>query len=61
MALDSSFVILDLGEFIFLKMDLISPLNSSASPCFTFWHTFSTWAMYCPIGGSCVIMAKLGP
>ena len=44
-----------------LKMDFISPLSSSTSPCFSCWHTFSTLATYSPIEGSLATTAKLSP
>ena len=42
-------------------MVLISPLNSSASPCLSCEHAFSKEAMYLPTGGDLGTMAKLGP
>ena len=56
-ALASSFEILDWGGF---KMVLVSPLSSSASPCFSCWHTFSTAAIYSVIGGCLSTTAKFG-
>ena len=57
----SSLVILFVGTLIFLRMALISPLNSSALPGINFVQTFSIEAMYSPTGEFLGRMAKLGP
>ena len=46
---------------MFLRIDLISPCNSSTLPCFSCWHTLSISDTYLLIGGSLVTTAKLGP
>ena len=57
----SSLVMLFAGVLIFLRMALISPLNSSALPGINFVQAFSIEAMYSPTGGFLGRMAKLGP
>ena len=57
----SSIVILFPGVLIFLRMVLISPLNSSALPGFSLVQAFSIEAMYLPTGGFLGRIAKLGP
>ena len=42
-------------------MVLISPLNSSASPCLSCEHAFSIEAMYLPTGGDLGTITKFGP
>ena len=42
-------------------MVLILPLSSSAAPCSSFWHTFSTSVMHSMKGGSLGTTAKFGP
>ena len=61
MALHSSLVMFCLGVFAFFKMVLILPLSSSATPCSSFWHTFSTSIMQSTRGGSLSTIAKFGP
>ena len=57
----SSLVMFNLGGCIFFRMDLISPLSSSASPCFSCEHACSIKAMYSPTGGHLGTTAKFGP
>ena len=61
MALHSSLVMFCLGVFAFFNMVLILPLSSSATPCSSFWHTFSTSVMQSTMGGSLSTIAKFGP
>ena len=60
-ALASFFAMFSLGGQMFFKINLISPLSSSAFPCFNCWHTLSVSDMYSLTGGSLVTTAKLGP
>ena len=53
-------MILNFGAWIFFYTDLISPLNSSAFPCWSWLHTFSMATMYSPTGGLLGTMAKFG-
>ena len=57
----SSFVMLDLGGWIFFRTALTSALNSSASPWAKFWHVCSTAAIYSPMGGHLGVIAKFVP
>ena len=57
----SSLVILFVGVLIFLRMVLISPLNSSTLPVFSLVQVFSIEAMYLLTGGFLGRIAKLDP
>ena len=61
MAFASSFVMFGLGGCIFLKICLVSPLSSSAFPCFSCWHILSIWEIYLLTVGSLATITKFGP
>ena len=52
---------LGLGGWVFFRMALTSPLNSSASPFSSFWQISSMAVTYSMVGGLLDVMEKFGP
>ena len=48
MAFASSLLMFGLGGWIFMRIDFVSPLSSSAFPCLSCWHILSICDMYSP-------------